>query len=152
MKKHFIHFLCFLLILSPILAQKISKDKKAIIVALDQKEAFYQKTALTIWNYAEIGYQEYKSSQLLQDILENEVIQQKFVPGIPTGFVASYGSGKPVISMLAEFDALPGVSQEAVPFRKERADGHLSGHACGHHLFGTGIVSAAVEVKNWMAK
>ena len=72
MKKRFIHSLCFLLILSPILAQKISKDKKAIIVALDQKKAFYQKTALTIWNYAEIGYQEHKSSQLLQDILNNE--------------------------------------------------------------------------------
>jgi hypothetical protein len=94
MKKHFIHFLCFLLILSPILAQKISKDKKAIIVALDQKEAFYQKTALTIWNYAEIGYQEYKSSQLLQDILKNEGFTLEVgVAGLPTGFVASYGSG-----------------------------------------------------------
>ena len=151
MKKRFIHSLCSLLILSPILAQKISKDKKAIIVALDQKEAFYQKTALTIWNYAEIGYQEHKSSQLLQDILNNEGFALEVgVAGLPTGFVASYGSGKPVISMLAEFDALPGVSQEAVPFRKERTDGHLSGHACGHHLFGTGIVSAAIEVKNWM--
>ena len=126
MKKHFINSLCFLLILSPILAQKISNDKKAIIVALDQKEAFYQKTALTIWNYAEIGYQEYKSSQLLQDILKNEGFTLEVgVAGLSTGFVASYGSGKPVISMLAEFDALPGVSQEAVPFRKERADGHL---------------------------
>ena len=79
MKKHFIHFLCFLLILSPISAQKISKDKKAIIVALDQKEAFYQKTALTIWNYAEIGYQEYKSSQLLQDILKMKVSPSRWV-------------------------------------------------------------------------
>ncbi|MAJ51813.1 MAG: amidohydrolase [Flammeovirgaceae bacterium] len=151
MKKLFIYSIYFLFIFSPVLAQKISNDKKSIIVALDEKKSFYHNTALTIWKHAELGYQEYKSSQLLQDILKNEGFTLEVgVAGLPTAFIASYGSEKPVISMLAEFDALPGVSQEAVPFRKERVDGNQSGHACGHHLFGTGIVSAAVEVKNWM--
>jgi aminobenzoyl-glutamate utilization protein B len=68
---------------------------------------------------------------------------------MPTAFVASYGSGSPVIGILAEYDALPGVSQEAVPEKKERA-GSTAGHACGHHLFGAGSVQTAVVVKQWM--
>ena len=59
-------------------------------------------------------------------------------------------SGKPVIGILAEYDALPGVSQEAVPYLKKREDGNKAGHACGHHLFGTGAVAAAIEIKNWL--
>jgi aminobenzoyl-glutamate utilization protein B len=68
---------------------------------------------------------------------------------MPTAFVASYGSGRPIIAVLAEFDALPGVSQEAVPEKKVR-EGATAGHACGHHLFGAGSVQSAVAVKEWM--
>jgi len=146
--------LVFTLILlgSMAFGQKISKDKKAIIAALDQKEENYAKTAMEIWKYAEIGYKEEKSCALLQDLLNDEGFKvEEGVAGMPTAFIASYGSGKPVIGILAEYDALPGVSQEAVPYRKERADGNMAGHACGHHLFGTGAVAAAIEVKNWLA-
>src|SRR5690606_8553257 len=71
------------------------------------------------------------------------------VAGLPTAFVASYGSGEPVIGMLAEFDALPGISQTAAPRREEDPAKH-SGHACGHHLFGAGSSAAAVAVRHWM--
>jgi aminobenzoyl-glutamate utilization protein B len=69
---------------------------------------------------------------------------------MPTAFVASYGSGKPVIGILAEFDALPGITQEARPERTP-ASGKRAGHACGHHLFGTGSAYAAMAVKQWLA-
>lgn len=146
-------FLIALLIATNSFAQKPSKEKQNIIEALDQKEAMYAKTAMQIWQLAEIGYKEFKSCVLLQDILKKEGFRvEEGVASLPTGFIASYGSGKPVVAILAEYDALPGVSQEAVPFRKEREDGTKSGHACGHHLFGTGGVASAIEVKNWLKK
>jgi aminobenzoyl-glutamate utilization protein B len=90
--------------------------------------------ARSIWNWAEVGYQETKSSALLQQELTNAGFKvETGVAGIPTAFVASAGSGKPVIGILAEFDALPGINQDAVPDRKP-IEGKLSGHACGHHL------------------
>jgi aminobenzoyl-glutamate utilization protein B len=93
-----------------------------------------------------------ESSGLLQEKLLSEGFSiDAGVAEMPTAFVASFGSGKPVTGILAEFDALPGVSQEAVPYRKERDD-NASGHACGHHLFGTGSSAAAIAVKNWLKK
>ena len=65
--------------------------------------------------------------------------------GIPTAFVATYGSGSPVIGILAEYDALPGIMQDAVPERKI-AEGKQAGHACGHHLFGTASVAAGIAI------
>lgn len=151
MKRISTSLLLVLLALTSVMAQKLSKEKKAIISTLDEKTSTYAACAMEIWNYAEIGYQEEKSSVRLQAMLEAEEFSMEVgVAGMPTGFIASYGSGKPVIAILAEYDALPGVSQEAVPFRKEREDGVTAGHACGHHLFGTGAVAAAVEVKNWL--
>jgi aminobenzoyl-glutamate utilization protein B len=76
----------------------------------------YRKTALQIWEYAELGYKEQKSSALLQETLKaNGFTVEAGVADIPTAFVATYGSGKPVIGILAEYDALPGLSQKAQP-------------------------------------
>ena len=134
-------------------SQKIPKEKQKIMSAIDEKVPVYSETAMAIWDYAEIGYKEFKSCVMLQDLLKQEgFVVEEGVASLPTGFIASYGSGKPVVGILAEYDALPGVSQEAVPYRKEREDGNKSGHACGHHLFGTGSVAAAIEVKNWLAE
>jgi len=128
------------------------KYKKEVIQNLDQKEVEYGQTAHQIWEWAEIGYQETKSSGLLQETLKRAGFTvETGVAGIPTAFVASYGSGKPIIGILAEYDALPGLSQQAVTQRKPVVADD-PGHACGHHLFGTASTAAAIEVKNWLAK
>ncbi len=144
-------FILHSIIFGPCLSQKISKEKQSAISSIEDKKDSYKKTAMEIWNHAEIGYKEFKSCQLLQDLLQSEGFTvEEGVANLPTGFIGSYGNGGPVVAILAEFDALPGVSQEAVPYRKERGDGVNAGHACGHHLFGTGGVAAAIAVKNWL--
>lgn len=107
-------------------------------------------TARTIWEYAEVGYQETRSSALLQEQLAAAgFIVDAGVADIPTAFVASYGSGGPVLAIIGEFDALPGITQDAVPQRSPLAD-KPAGHACGHHLFGAGSAAAAMAVKAWL--
>lgn len=109
----------------------------------------YAEIAGQIWNLAELGYLETESTALLQKTLNDAGFTiTSGVAGIPTAFVAEYGSGSPVIGILGEFDALPGLSQKAVP-QKESAGG-IAGHACGHHLFGTASAAAAIAVKDWM--
>jgi aminobenzoyl-glutamate utilization protein B len=125
-------------------------SKPDVLRRIDATRSVYDEIAMKIWSYAEIGYQEVKSSALLQEQLRKEGFTvQAGVAGMPTAFLATFGSGSPVIGVLAEYDALPGVSQEAVPEKKERA-GSTAGHACGHHLFGAGSVQSAVAVKDWM--
>ena len=122
------------------------KLKAEAISNLQSKYDDYKKIALQIWDYAEVGYKESKSSALHQKTLsDNGFSVQAGVADMPTAFVASYGSGKPVIGILAEFDALPGLSQDSVPEKKSL--GKIAGHACGHHLFGTASVAAAIELK-----
>jgi aminobenzoyl-glutamate utilization protein B len=123
------------------------KMKTDAIQNLQSKYPVYKNIALDIWKFAEVGYKEIKSSALLQQTLQdNGFTVQAGVAEIPTAFVATYGSGKPVICILAEFDALPGLSQEAIP-EKKSITGKDAGHACGHHLFGTASVAAGIEIK-----
>ncbi|MFO0802106.1 MAG: amidohydrolase [Gemmataceae bacterium] len=103
--------------------------------------------ALKIWEWAEPGYQEKKSSAALAEIAEKAGLKVKRgVAGIPTAFTAEFGSGKPVIGILGEYDALPELSQDTSPFRKLREDANGYGHACGHHLFGVASLSATIAV------
>jgi len=106
----------------------------------------------SIWEFAEIGLQENRSSELLINKLRSEGFEiQTGVSGMPTAFVASYGSGHPIIGILAEYDALPGMSQEVAAERRPIAE-RGAGHACGHSGLGTAAVGAAVAVKEAMAK
>jgi aminobenzoyl-glutamate utilization protein B len=124
----------------------------AVLTDLDSKATGYAATAKQIWGFAEVGYQEEKSSALLQDRLRSAGFSiEAGVGEMPTAFVASYGSGKPVIAIVGEFDALPGLSQDAVPVRKVLLEGG-PGHGCGHHLFGTAAAAAAISVKDWLAQ
>ena len=124
--------------------------KTKISASIDAAEEIYASASQDIWSYAEVGYQEEKSSKRLQELLTAESFNvEAGVAEIPTAFIASFGSGKPVIGILAEFDALPGLSQDRVPERKILVDGG-AGHACGHHLFGVGSVAAGIAIKNWM--
>ncbi len=153
MKKSSLLLAFLLLISSQISAQKATDaDKKLIISELDKKYDKYSKVAQTIWDYAELAFLESKSSLLLQSQLKDAGFQvEAGVADMPTAFVATFGSGKPVIGILAEFDALPGVAQEAVP-EKKTIQGQAAGHACGHHLFGVASMAAAIEVKEWLKR
>ncbi|MEP7198902.1 MAG: M20/M25/M40 family metallo-hydrolase, partial [Chloroflexota bacterium] len=105
-----------------------------------------------IWMLAEPPLKEYQSSVTLVHWLEENGFEvQKGVGGLPTAFAASFGDGSPVIGILAEFDALPGISQEATAERKLRA-GTIAAHACGHSLFGTASTAAAIAIKEAMAR
>ena len=122
-----------------------------MIDGIQARQAEYADVALKIWNFAELGYLETKSSALLQQKLAAAGFTVKAgVADIPTAFVASYGSGKPVIAFIGEFDALPGLSQAAVPVRQVVTDG-APGHGCGHNLLGTASMAAAIAVKDWLA-
>ena len=117
---------------------------------VEQRSGLTAEIAEKLWDWSEVGYQETKSSGLLQDTLSNEGFDiEAGVADIPTAFVAEYGAGEPVIAILAEFDALPGINQSQAPTR-EPVDGKHAGQACGHNLFGAGSVSAAIAIRHWL--
>ena len=120
------------------------KEKLSESVARRDRETW--EAARQIWSWAEPGYQESKSAGLLSDLLEaaNFTVKQG-VAEIPTAFTAEFGSGQPVIGILGEFDALPGLSQVAAPLRQPAEEGGY-GHGCGHHLFGVASASAAIAI------
>jgi aminobenzoyl-glutamate utilization protein B len=123
-----------------------------VLAEVDAFAATSDKVARQIWEWAEVGYQEQRSSRLLQDHLKAEGFTiETGVAGIPTAFVASWGKGSTVIGILAEFDALPGVNQDAVPVRAPIED-KTAAHACGHNLFAAGSLGAAIAVKKWLQK
>lgn len=128
-------------------ANPVQESKSRAMDDLQQHYSTYRNAALQIWEYAEVGYKEVKSSGLLQQLLKDNGFQvQSGVADIPTAFVATYGTGSPVIGILAEFDALPGLSQSAVP-EKNPIAGKDAGHGCGHHVFGTASVAAGISIK-----
>ncbi|WP_420442713.1 amidohydrolase [Candidatus Palauibacter sp.] len=128
----------------------VAAAQDAQIAGIDARRDHYAGVARQIWEWAEVGYQEEQSSELLKGELETAGFSvESGVAGMPTAFVASYGSGGPIIGILAEYDALPGISQDAVPERSPIIEGG-AGHACGHHLFGAGSVAAAIAVKEWL--
>lgn len=126
---------------------KISKNKQAVINAVDNHSAAFIEMSDKIWSYEEVAFEESKSAQVLIDYAKaNGFTVEEGVAEIPTAFVASYGSGEPIIGILGEFDALPGLSQKTVPTKNPLNDGG-AGHGCGHNLFGVGSLGAAVAVK-----
>lgn len=126
------------------------EEEEVLLGHLEARQKTDEEIALKIWHLAELGYQEEASSALLRQQAEAAGFAvEQGVAGIPTAFVASYGQGKPVIGILAEFDALPGLSQAAVPQRQPRVEG-AAGHACGHHLFGAASTAAATAVAAWL--
>ena len=119
---------------------------------LDANFKTYDRIQKAIHSFAEVGYKEYKSSALLISHLEENGFKvEKGVAGIPTAFVATFGSGSPVIGVLAEYDALPGLSQDTVGYKKPIVEGG-NGHGCGHNMLGTGAVCGAVAISKWLAE
>lgn len=139
---------------TPAWSADLSVDNQTkLIKSVDAYAARMSEVALKIWSTPELGYQEIKTSALLQDELKKAGFKiEAGVAGIPTAFVARAGtSDGPVIAIMAEIDALPGMSQTATPERQAIAN-QIAGHACGHHLFGSGSVAAAIAIKNWLAE
>jgi len=124
--------------------------EKVAIDYLNKSFSVYNKIQKSIWGYAELGFIEKQSSTLLQQHLrDNGFRVESGVAGMPTAFIATYGSGSPVIGILAEFDALSGLSQDTVSYRKAITP-NGNGHGCGHHAFGTGSVAGAVAIQKWL--
>lgn len=123
-----------------------------VLAAIDARYDETASVARQLWELAEVGYQEEKSSALLQNKLTEAGFDiEAGVAGIPTAFMASWGDSGPVIAILAEYDALPGINQDAAPTRKP-IEGKNAGHACGHNLFGAGSLGAALAVKDWLER
>lgn len=129
---------------------EITPTKKIALDWLDQHFRELSEINQQIWTFAEIAMEEYESSELLASYLEkNGFSVEREVAGMPTAFVASWGTGGPVIGILAEYDALPGLSQDKVPYKKP-IQKDAPGHGCGHNVFGVASTAAAVALKEAM--
>ncbi len=127
-------------------------DRTELLRKMDAQAEHFGKLSRQIWEYAEVGYKEARSSALLKSELRNAGFRiEENIGGIPTAFTATWGEGKPAVAILGEFDALPGLSQEDVPERKPRVAG-APGHGCGHNLFGVASAFAAITVKDYLAE
>ncbi len=127
--------------------QEISANKKEVIASIDAKFEDLTNLSDEIWSYAEIAFQESKSAEALASFAEAQgFMVTRGVADIPTAFTAEYGSGKPIIGILGEFDALPGLSQKTVPTKDPLTSG-APGHGCGHNLFGVASLGAATAIK-----
>ena len=155
MKQYIAIITALLLVWPAYAASKKNKQPSLNNVAISYLDnSFQQYDALQkqIWANPELGFLETFSSSLLQKhLVENGFDIETGVAGMPTAFVATYGSGEPVIGILAEFDALPGLSQDTVPYRKPLVEGG-NGHGCGHNVFGVGSVAGAVAIKQWLSE
>ncbi|MGD8699267.1 MAG: amidohydrolase [Gemmatimonadales bacterium] len=140
-----------LIVCGPVSAQSLSPEKQSALDAVDQISAEIHLMAMKLWDYSEIALMEAQSAEFLIGVLEGEGFRvQRGVADMPTAFVATWGSGAPVIGVLAEYDALPGIGNDPVPHRQPRSDGVTSGQGCGHNLFGAGSVGAAIALKRAM--
>jgi aminobenzoyl-glutamate utilization protein B len=126
-------------------------DKQAAVASIDKHQAELTALSDEIWAYAETALREKKSAKALADYAEKQGFKvQRGVAGMPTAFIASYGEGRPIIGIMGEYDALPGISQKATSTKEPLAAG-AAGHGCGHNLFGAGSMGAAVAIKELIA-
>ncbi|HYC58962.1 MAG TPA: amidohydrolase [Thermoanaerobaculia bacterium] len=140
---------CVLLLATPLFGDvKFTAEKKAAAATIEKTTA--EMTALSdkIWAYAETALKETQSSKALADFAEAKGFRvTRGVASLPTAFVAEFGSGTPVIGIMGEYDALPGISQKAQP-TKDPLEAGAPGHGCGHNLFGVGSLGAAIAIKD----
>lgn len=126
--------------------------QQPILAEVDARADRFGQISRQIWENPELGYQEVRSAALLRDELHTAGFRiTENIAGIPTAFIAEWGSGSPIIAILGEYDALPGLSQEDTTARKPRVEG-APGHGCGHNVFGAGSALGAVAAKTFMEK
>lgn len=130
---------------------KINANKKAVIASVDAKSKALTKLSDKIWGFEEIAFQETQSAEALANFAREQGFKVSTgVADIPTAFMAEYGAGKPIIAIMGEFDALPGLSQKTVP-HKDPLNAGGAGHGCGHNLFGVASLGAATTIKELIA-
>ena len=133
-------------------SQSVNKLKKDLLNSIEEKTLELTSLSDKIWEAAEVAFREDKSAEYLIEYAEaNGLKIERGLAGMPTAFTASYGEGKPVIGIIGEFDALPGLSQTTAPYRNELIEGG-AGHGCGHNLFGTASLGAAIAIKELIEK
>ena len=133
-------------------SQSVNKLKKDLLNSIEEKTLELTSLSDNIWEAAEVAFREDKSAEYLIEYAEaNGLTIERGLAGMPTAFTASYGKGKPVIGIIGEFDALPGLSQTTAPYRDELIEGG-AGHGCGHNLFGTASLGAAIAIKELIEK
>ena len=133
-------------------SQSVNKLKKDLLNSIEEKTLELTSLSDKIWEAAEVAFREDKSAEYLIEYAEaNGLTIERGLAGMPTAFTASYGKGKPVIGIIGEFDALPGLSQTIAPYRDELIQGG-AGHGCGHNLFGTASLGAAIAIKELIEK
>lgn len=153
MKKLTMNFVLCCLVFGVVWAQESDSVKRDALRAAETLRPLMNEMASALWDYSETALQEERSAAFLIGKLEEAGFAvERGVAGMPTAFVATYGQGSPVIGILAEYDALPGVGNAPVPERQARADGVTSGHGCGHNLFGAGSVGGTIALKQAMEK
>lgn len=146
-------FFVLLITFSTSSAQKFSKEKKTGLEEVTKLSPQIHELSQTLWNYSETALKETRSAKLLTEALKKEGFSiEENVSGMPTAFVATFGAGSPTIGILAEYDALEGTGNATVPFKQAREDGVTSGQGCGHNLFGSACVNAAIAIKKTMEK
>jgi aminobenzoyl-glutamate utilization protein B len=128
-------------------AQRANPNKQLVLQSVEKHQSDLTKLSDQVWAFAETALKEFRSSQALADYAQSQGFKVTIgVGGLPTAFIAEYGSGKPVIGIMGEYDALPGISQKAQPTRETLLQG-AAGHGCGHNLFGVGSLGAAIAIK-----
>ena len=134
-----------------VVAAKATPTKRAALNSVERHQADLVDLADKVWAYAETALRETRSAAVLADYAEQQGFRvERGVAGMPTAFVATYGSGRPVIGIMGEYDALPGISQKASPIQEPLQAG-AGGHGCGHNLFGAASLGAAIAIKEQIA-
>jgi aminobenzoyl-glutamate utilization protein B len=127
---------------------------ETLLQTVDTVQPIIEQTSDTLWQYAEVAFEEVKSADYLVDVLKKQgfTITSTGTAGIPTAFMAEWGSGEPKLGILLEYDALPGLGNETVSCKKARKDGLTSGHGCGHNLIGSAALGSALSLKKIMTE
>ena len=150
--KNFLPILILILSYGSINAQSVNKLKKELLNSIEEKSGELITMSDNIWHAAEVAFREEKSAEyLINYAKQNGFDVDSDLAGMPTAFTATYGEGSPVIGIIGEFDALPGLSQTTAPYKNELTEGG-AGHGCGHNLFGTASLGAAVAIKELIEK
>ena len=137
---------------TPAYPQSVEEGKSSALAHATALEDLVTEMSSRLWDFAEIALEEHQSAAYLAEVLESEGFTvERGVAGMPTAFVASWGSGRPILGVLAEYDALPNIGNAVVPGRAPREDDHPHGQGCGHNLFGAASVAAAIAIKRMMA-